>query len=82
MWCYEIYEQVTIAMNWIKYSDSENTNLEVNLLINNSSFPRHSVVFRNIEEILAEKGEEVKKQIEEGALEIDSKINICKDIKK
>lgn len=48
----------------------------------NSSFPRHSVVFRNIEEILAEKGEEVKKQIEEGALEIDSKINICKDIKK
>lgn len=43
---------------------------------------RTSVVFRNIEEILAERGEEVKKQIEEGALEIDSKINICKDIKK
>lgn len=48
----------------------------------NSPFTRTSVVFRNIEEILAEKGEEVKKQLEEGALEIDSKINICKDIKK
>lgn len=43
---------------------------------------RTTVLFRNIEEILAEKGEEVKKQIEEGTLEIDSKINICKDIKK
>lgn len=48
----------------------------------NSSFSRTSVVFRNIEEILAEKGEEVKKQLEEGALEIDSKIKICEDIKK
>lgn len=38
MWCYEIYEQVTITMNWIKYSDSENTNLRVNLLININEF--------------------------------------------
>lgn len=38
MWCYEIYEQVTIAMNWIEYSDSENTNLGVNLLININEF--------------------------------------------